>query len=243
MMKLIEFNIVTIFKEIFSSPFESSIIKKAQERGIVKILLHDLRDYTHDRHRTVDDYSYGGGSGMVMKLEPYVEAINGISKKSSMPRVILMTPQGEVFSHKKAMELSQEERLIILCGRYEGIDERIRFFVDDEISIGDYVLTGGDIPAMVIIDAVSRLVPGVVGEQESIERDSFVLPMLDYPHYTRPDDFNGLRVPDVLLSGDHREIEKWRRREALKRTLKRRPDILKDAELSEKDKLLLKELS
>jgi tRNA (guanine37-N1)-methyltransferase len=227
---------------MFSSPFKESIIKRAVERGIVKINIYDLRNFTHDRHKVTDDYPYGGGAGMVMKPEPLAEAIEDINKKSKS-RVILMTPQGDRLTQPRAKKLSQENRITILCGRYEGIDERIReHFVDDEISIGDYILTGGEIPAMVLVDAVVRLIPGVLGDEASAEEDSFSYDLLEYPQYTRPEDFRGFKVPDVLLSGNHEKIRRWRRKESLKRTSERRTDLLDKAELTEEDKKILEEI-
>lgn len=237
-----EFNIITIFPEIFSSPFKESIIKRAIEKEVVKINVYDLRDFTSDKHRITDDYPYGGGAGMIMKPEPLAEAIEKINKKS-LSRVILMTPQGRRFTQAKASELSQENKITIVCGRYEGIDERVRtHFIDDEISIGDYILTGGEIPAMVLIDSIIRLIPGVLGDETSAEEDSFSSDLLEYPQYTRPSNFRGYMVPEVLLSGNHEKIKKWRRRESLKRTLDRRPDLLKKAVLSDEDKNIMEEI-
>lgn len=237
-----EFNIITIFPEIFSSPFKESIIKRAIEKEVVKINVYDLRDFTSDKHRITDDYPYGGGAGMIMKPEPLAEAIEKINKKS-LSRVILMTPQGRCFTQAKASELSQENKITIVCGRYEGIDERVRtHFIDDEISIGDYILTGGEIPAMVLIDSIIRLIPGVLGDVTSAEEDSFSSDLLEYPQYTRPSNFRGYIVPEVLLSGNHEKIKKWRRRESLKRTLDRRPDLLKKAALSDEDKKIMEEI-
>ncbi|MBU2591516.1 MAG: tRNA (guanosine(37)-N1)-methyltransferase TrmD, partial [Nitrospinae bacterium] len=198
-----------------------------------------LRDYTHDKHRMTDDAPYGGGPGMVMKVEPIVEAIEKV--RGAGP-VLLMSPQGERFNQKMAQELAGEERLTIVCGRYEGFDERVRPFVDREISIGDYILTGGEIAAMAVIDSVSRLVPGVLGDSESLTEETFSDSLIEYPHYTRPDSFRGMEVPEVLLSGNHEEIRKWRRREAIKRTLERRSDLLDGLELSGEDEEMLKEI-
>jgi len=237
-----KFNIVTIFPEMFSSPFKESIIKRAVERGIVKINIYDLRNFTHDRHKVTDDYPYGGGAGMMMKPEPLAEAIEEINRESKS-RVILMTPQGDRLTQSRVKKMSQENRLTILCGRYEGIDERIRaHFVDDEISIGDYILTGGEIPAMVLVDAIVRLIPGVLGDEASTEEDSFSYGLLEYPQYTRPENFRGFKIPDVLLSGNHEKIRRWRRKESLKRTYNRRPDLLEKAELSDDDKKILEEI-
>lgn len=241
-MGCLEINIVTIFPEMFLSPFNESIIKRAIEKGLAKIIVHNLRDFTCDKHKVTDDYPYGGGAGMVMKPEPLAEAIEKINEKSPS-RVMLMTPQGKPFTQQKARELSQEKRVTILCGRYEGVDERIReHFVDDEVSIGDYILTGGEIPAMVLVDAVVRLIPGALGDAASTAEDSFSSHLLEYPHYTRPADFRGYKVPEVLLSGDHERIRRWRRKEALKRTLERRPDLLEGVELSDEDREILGEI-
>ena len=230
-------DIVTIFPEMFHGPLDHSIIGRARKKGIIEIHVHDLRGWTHDRHSVVDDYPYGGGAGMVMKVEPFAEAVDDLRERNPGARVALMTPQGEVFNHKTAEELSALPGLIILCGRYEGVDERVReLCVDMEISLGDFVVTGGEIPAMAVVDAVTRLVPGVVGEGESVLRDSHAERLLEHPHYTRPAEYRGLKVPDVLLSGDHGRIEKWRRRESIIRTAIRRPDLLEKAELTEEER-------
>ena len=227
---------------MFSSPFKESIIKMAAERRIVEINIYDLRNFTHDRHKVTDDYPYGGGAGMMMKPEPLAKAIEELNRESKS-RVILMTPQGDRLTQSRVKKMSQENRLTILCGRYEGIDERIRaHFVDDEISIGDYILTGGEIPAMVLVDAIVRLIPGVLGDEASTEEDSFSYGLLEYPQYTRPENFRGFKVPDVLLSGNHEKIRRWRRKESLKRTYNRRPDLLEKAELSDDDKKILEEI-
>lgn len=227
---------------MFSSPFKESIIWRAIEKGIVKINIYDLRDFTHDRHRVTDDYPYGGGAGMIMKPEPLIEAIEKIKKKSPA-RVILMTPQGKPLTQSRARELSQEDGITIVCGRYEGVDERVRIhFVDEEISVGDYILSGGEIPAMVLVDAIIRLIPGVLGDESSSIDDSFSQNLLEYPQYTRPVFFKGYNVPEVLLSGNHEKIGEWRRMESLKRTLERRPDLLENAELTDEDKKLIEEI-
>ncbi|MBI5183451.1 MAG: tRNA (guanosine(37)-N1)-methyltransferase TrmD [Nitrospinae bacterium] len=238
-----ECNIITLFPQIFVSPLGESILKRAKEKGLLKVNIHNLRDFAEDKHRMTDDYPYGGGAGMVMKPEPIVRALEEIHKEGIRSKIILMSPQGMRFTQDRAMELAREERITFICGRYEGIDERISlYFIDDEISIGDYVLTGGELPAMVVIDAIVRLIPGVVGDQESVREDSFFSSILDYPNYTRPPSFRGYKVPQVLLSGDHEKIRIWRRKEALRKTLKKRPDLLKDAGLSEEDMCLLKEI-
>jgi len=240
-----EFNVLTIFPQMFISPFDCSILKKAQEKGLIKIKVYDIRNFTGDKHRVVDDYPYGGGRGMVLKVEPIVRAIEYVqSEGDERARVILMSPQGQLLTQKKVQELAKESRLIIICGHYEGVDERVsQYYVDEEISIGDYILTGGELPAMVMIDAIARLVPQVVGSYDSILQDSFFSNLLDYPHYTRPAEFRGKRVPEVLLSGNHQAIARWRRVESLKRTWQRRPDLLKEAVLSPEDQAILQEIS
>ncbi len=236
------FDIITIFPGIFSSFVAESILGKAVENSLVRIVLHDLRDFTADRHRVTDDYPFGGGAGMVMKPEPIFLAVEAIKAEKPEAPVVLMTPQGEVFNQAMAAEMARLPALIILCGRYEGVDERVvETLVDREVSIGDYVLGGGEVPAMVLVEAVSRLVPGVVGCEESTRRDSFTETLLDYPHFTRPSEFRGMKVPEVLLSGHHANIARWRRRQALLRTAKRRPDLLAKADLSEEDRKLLEE--
>jgi tRNA (guanine37-N1)-methyltransferase len=240
-----EFNVLTLFPEMFTSPLNYSIVKKAQDKGIIKIVVHNIRDFTQDKHKVADDYPYGGGEGMVLKIEPIVKAIEFVqSRGDRRAKVILMSPQGRLFCQKKAKELTKESRLIIICGHYEGIDERIsHYYVDDEISIGDYVLTGGELPAMVLIDAMARLVPQALGNENSILRDSFYHDLLDYPQYTRPADFRGRKVPEVLLGGNHQAIGKWRRTEALRRTCQRRPELLEEASLSVEDLVLLSKIS
>jgi tRNA (guanine37-N1)-methyltransferase len=244
-----QFDVFTILPEVFPTYLDTSILKKARERGLIDVRVHNIRDYTHDRHHTTDDTPYGGGGGMVMKPEPIFEAVEsvlGIASpqthlKSSADShqgipVILLTPQGRVFTQSAAAELSQHQRIALLCGRYEGIDERIRqHLVTDEISVGDYVLTGGELPAMVLIDAVSRLIPGVLGDPTGAADDSHAMGLLEYPHYTKPPEFRGWKVPEILLSGDHGKIEKWRHEQALTRTFHRRPDMIEKAELSKRD--------
>jgi len=232
-----QFEVFTLLPEVFTPYLESSILQRARERGLIHVRIHNIRDFTHDKHHTTDDTPYGGGGGMVMKPEPVFEAVASVLGPNNGVPVILLTPQGRVFTQSIADELSRHERLALICGRYEGVDERIReHLVNDEISIGDYVLTGGELPALVLIDAVSRLVPDVLGDPTGAEDDSHAMGLLEYPHYTRPPDFQGWKVPEVLLSGDHGKIEKWRREQALLRTLKRRPDLLEKAELNEKDR-------
>jgi len=219
-------DVITLFPAMFAGPLDESIISRARESGRLELAIHDLREWTHDRHRTVDDEPYGGGPGMVIKPEPIFEAIEALATDASC--VIMLTPQGDRFSQPRARELVGQEHLLLLCGSYEGFDERIRSRVHHEISIGDYVLTNGALPAMVVIDAVTRLLPGVLGDDASSVEESFSGEMLEYPQYTRPSDFRGMKVPEVLLSGNHAEIEKWRRTEADQRTRARRPDMLKD---------------
>lgn len=225
---------------MFAGPLDQSILRRAQDRGLVAIRVHDLRAWTHDRHRVVDDVPYGGGAGMVLKPEPFFEAVDTLRGAES--QVLLLTPQGERFDHAMACRLAEARHLIFLCGRYEGFDERVRTVADREISIGDYVLSGGEVPALVLIDAVVRLIPGALGDQDSAWQDSFASGLLDHPHYTRPPVYRGLRAPEVLLSGDHEHIRRWRRKEALRRTLLRRPDLLSRAALSVEDQVLLSEI-
>ena len=235
------FDIFTLFPEMFSGPFSESILKRAQERNLLSIALHNIRDATTDKHHVVDDYPYGGGAGMVMKPEPIFTAVEAVYQGGP---IILLTPQGRLFTQQIARDLAREARLTLICGHYEGVDERVReHLVTDELSIGDYVLTGGELPAMIIVDAVSRLLPGVLGGEESTQEESHSAGLLEYPHYTRPPEFRGWRIPDVLLSGHHAEIARWRRKESMRRTKLRRPDLFAKADLSSKlDVKLLKEL-
>jgi len=238
------FDIITIFPEIFDAYLDESILKRAIEKKIIEVKIHNLRDFTTDKHRTVDDYPYGGGPGMVMKPEPFFSAIESI-KADDIPRhTVMLSPQGKTFNQNMALSMAKENRnLIFICGRYEAIDERVReSLVDEEISIGDYILTGGELPALVIIDGITRLVPGVLGDERSTLEESFMWGMLDYPHYTRPPDFRGLKVPDVLLSGNHKAISLWRRKEALRRTMLRRPDLIEKVSLTDEDYKLLREI-
>jgi len=240
----LQIDILTIFPKMFESPFQESILKKAQEKGLLKINLIDIRSFSRDKHKKVDDYPFGGGVGMVMKPEPIFEAWEfACALNPDLPaKTILLTPQGYTFNQAKAQELSKLNRLILICGHYEGIDERVREqLVDEEISIGDYVLTGGELPAMVLVDAVARLLPGVLGSEESAYKDSFSDGLLEYPQYTRPRVYRGLEVPEVLLSGDHEKIRLWRRRQSLLRTRQKRADLLEKVHLSEEDKKLLME--
>ena len=244
-----QFEVFTLLPDVFSPYLESSILQRARQRGLLDVRIHNIRDYTHDRHHTTDDTPYGGGGGMVMKPEPVfeaVEAVLGLMSVQTQPvevPVILLTPQGRVFTQRVAEEYSRYERIALLCGRYEGVDERIRaHLVTDEISIGDYVLTGGELPALIVIDAIARLLPEVLGDPTGAEDDSHSMGLLEYPHYTRPPEFRDWKVPDVLLSGDHAKIEKWRREQALLRTFAKRPDMLEKAELSEADKKFIENL-
>ncbi|MBE0598156.1 MAG: tRNA (guanosine(37)-N1)-methyltransferase TrmD [Desulfuromonadales bacterium] len=236
------FDILTLFPAMFDSPFAGSILGKAAEKELIRIRAHYLRDWAQGRHQVTDDAPYGGGDGMVMKPEPVARALAELKQRAPGSRVLLLTPQGTPFRQTHARQLSREPGLILVCGRYEGFDERIRTLVDDEYSLGDFVLTGGELAAMVIIDAVARLIPGVLGNSGSAESDSFADGLLEHPHYTRPVEFAGLQVPPVLLSGNHAEIARWRRREQLRRTLHRRPDLLASAPLSAADRQLLEQL-
>lgn len=234
-------DILTLFPEMFSGPLSESLLKKAREKGLLSINLVDIRDFTADKHQTADDSPYGGGPGMVLKPEPIFKAVKSLKPKASS-RIILMCPTGEKLTQEKAKELSQAEHLVIICGHYEGVDERVRKnLVTDEISIGDYVLTGGELPAMALIDCVARLLPGVVKEGGSVIQDSFYEGLLDFPSYTKPEEFEGERVPEVLRSGHHEEIEKWRRKEALKLTFFRRPELLAKAKLSAEDRQMIQD--
>ncbi len=243
-----QIDILTLFPEMFQSPFSTGLFQRAVSRGPVSVELHNIREYTHDRHRTVDDYPYGGGAGMVLKPEPIFEAVETLQidwsarEKAETP-VVLLTPQGHPFSQQIARKLSEHARLILLCGRYEGVDERVReHLVTEEISIGDYVIGGGELAAMVVVDAVVRLLPDVLGSEDSPLDDSHTTGLLEYPHYTRPPVFRGWSVPDVLLSGDHSRIAGWRREQSIIRTLERRPDLLDRAELCVRDKELIERL-
>jgi tRNA (guanine37-N1)-methyltransferase len=222
----VKIDVLTLFPAMFAGPLDESIVKRARDQGRVDLKIHNLRDWTHDRHKTVDDRPFGGGPGMLMKPEPLFEAVAGLRREKT--RVILMSPAGRPFSQAVARELAQQTDLLFVTGHYEGFDERVReTLADDELSIGDYVLTNGALPAMVVIDAVTRLLPGVLGDDESSQDESFSHGLLEYPQYTRPADFRGMKVPDVLVSGNHAEIEKWRRAQAKQRTKERRPDLMK----------------
>ena len=225
-MKTRQFDIISIFTGMFESPFGESILKRAQDQGLLNINLHDLRDYTLDKHRKTDDYPFGGGVGLIMNVDPIVRAVEAVKEVRPGARSILLSPGGKAFNQKMAWEFSREENLIFVCGRYEGVDERVLNFVDDAISIGDYVMAGGEIPAMVLIEAISRLIPNVVGDESSLLEESFEGNRLEYPQYTRPREFRGLKVPEILFSGHHKKIQDWQRKEALKKTTKIRPDLL-----------------
>jgi len=231
-------DILTIFPGMFRGPFEESIVKRAMDKGLVQIFLHDIREYTSDKHRTVDDYPFGGGQGMLMKPEPLFAAVEDVQGQApERGPIVLLTPQGRLFNEEVAVELASHDRLIIICGHYEGVDARVHeHLATDEISIGDYVLSGGELAAMVVVDAVVRQIPGALGSPLSSADDSFARGLLEYPQYTRPADFRGMGVPEVLLSGNHGEIARWRRQQSLLRTARRRPDLLAGAELSEEEK-------
>jgi tRNA (guanine37-N1)-methyltransferase len=238
----VHIDVLTLFPEMFQGIFDLGIMKRAIEQNLVSIGVHNIRDYSHDKHHTVDDYPYGGGAGMVLKPEPIFEAVESIDRKEGTP-IILLSPQGRLFTQKVAQELAQHSHLILICGRYEGVDERVRqHLASDEISIGDYVLSGGELAAMVITESVFRLVPGVLGSEESPRDDSHVGGLLEYPHYTRPPDYRGWPVPEVLLSGNHAQIDRWRREQAIRRTLAQRPELLSKAELSSEEERLVERL-
>jgi tRNA (guanine37-N1)-methyltransferase len=240
----VRFDVVSIFPGMLKGPLAEGIVGRAIEGGLLDVAVHDLRDFTTDRHRVVDDMPFGGGPGMVLKPEPLFRAVTRIRETRGEPRAVILTsPDGERLTHRTAERLRDLGHVVILCGRYEGVDERVRtHLATEELSVGDYVLSGGELPALVIIDAVARLVPGVVGDEQSVARDTFANGLLDFPQYTRPAEFEGLAVPPVLLSGHHKEIERWRRREALRRTFERRPELLEDAALSPEDRAMLSEL-
>jgi tRNA (guanine37-N1)-methyltransferase len=238
---MMQFTVLTLFPEMFV-PMQESIVKRAQEADLVQIRLVNFRDYATSKHKNVDDVPYGGGAGMLLKPEPIFAAIRDLPRANHKRRVILLSPQGKVFCQKKAMQWSEEQELVFICGHYEGFDERIRELADEEASLGDYVLTGGEMAAMVMIDAVARLIPGVLGEDASSEEDSHSITLLEYPQYTRPADFEGRQVPDILLSGHHAMIKRWRRKESLRRTFLRRPDLIEKVIFGADDYPLLEEL-
>ena len=239
-----QFDIVTIFPRMVEAALADGVVARALQRGLLQVKVTDLRDFTDDRHRTVDDVPYGGGPGMVMKAEPIFRAVEAIATNGGAPQaIVLVSPHGRPFNQAEAVRLAGLERITILCGRYEGIDDRVREgLATEELSIGDYVLSGGELPALVIVDAVARLIPGVVGDEDSVAGDSFSRGLLDFPHFTRPAEFRDLRVPDVLVSGHHGEIRRWRKRRALELTLDRRPDLLAGAELDVEEQEILREL-
>jgi tRNA (guanine37-N1)-methyltransferase len=236
-------DLLTLFPEFFVSPLSQSMLQRAQGQGAVTYRVINLRDFTDDRHQVTDDRPFGGGPGMVMKIEPLVAAIRAVRRDDPGTRVILLGPSGAGFSQAKAEELAGHSHLLLICGHYEGVDDRIHFYIDEELSIGDYILTGGEIPALIVADAVTRLLPGVLGGEGATEEESFQDGLLEYPHYTRPRVFEGREVPQVLLEGDHGRIARWRRRQALARTVRRRPDLLAQAVLSKEDREFIKSLA
>ncbi len=237
-------DIVSVLPTVFGPVLDASILGRAQAHGAIDVAVHDLRDWTDDRHRTTDDYPFGGGPGMVMKPEPVFRALDDVSSQTDVdPYVIIMSPQGRRLDQALVRELSELPRIVILCGRYEGFDERILSRADIEVSIGDYVLTGGELPALVLVDAIARLQPGVLGCEDSATDESFSEGLLEYPQYTRPADFRGMKVPDVLLSGDHGRVAAWRRRESLRRTAQRRPDLLRFVELDEEETAFVRDIA
>ena len=239
----VTFDIVTIFPAMIESALAAGVVGRAIDGGLIDVAIHDLRDFTTDRHRSVDDVPYGGGPGMVMKPEPIFKALDAIeAARGEAVTVLLTSPQGPLLTQAGAERLSAKPHVVLLCGRYEGVDERVRSRVDEEISIGDYVLSGGELPALVVLDAIARFVPGVVGDDQSVAEDSFSRGLLDFPHYTRPAEVGTERVPDVLLSGNHAEIRRWRKRESLARTLARRPELLEKAALDDEERRILAEL-
>ena len=236
-------DLLTLFPEFFRSPLSQSMLSRAQTLGAVTYRVINLRDFTSDRHQVTDDRPFGGGPGMVMKIEPLVAAIRAVRAEDSQTRVILLSPLGPAFSQDKARGLAQQEHLLLICGHYEGVDARLHFYVDEELSVGDYILTGGETPALVVVEAVTRLLPGVLGGEGAAEDESFTTGLLEYPQYTRPRVFEGHEAPPILLEGDHRRIKEWRRREALKRTLLLRPDLLAKTVLSKEDREFIKSLA
>ena len=237
------FDVFSLFPEVFDTYLNTSILKRAQETGTLEVHTYNIRDWAVDKHHTTDDTPYGGGGGMVMKPEPTFSAVESVLGAPPTCPVILLSPQGRKFSQKTAFELAEHEQIALICGRYESVDERIRqHLATDSLSIGDYVLTGGELPALVVIDAVTRLLPGVLGDPQAPMEDSHASGLLEYPHYTRPPEFRGWKIPDVLLSGNHAEIARWRRQESLRRTLEKRPDLLAEANLSQEDLVFLSDL-
>src|SRR5579872_734514 len=234
-MGTLRIDILTLFPDYFQGPFTVSMVKRATAKRALDLRVHDLRKFTTDKHHTADDVPYGGGAGMVMKPEPLVKALTALKKGRKKVKTLLMSPQGKRFNHPKAMELSREKALILVCGHYEGLDERVMKYIDEEVSLGDFVMTGGEPAAAVIVDSLMRFLPGVVGDMRSVEKDSFFNGLLDYPHYTRPRSFKGMAVPEVLLSGNHAHIERWRKKESLRNTLLKRPDLLEKVSMTEGD--------
>lgn len=236
------FSILTLFPGIFESPLSESIIKKAVDKGIVRFNIVNIRDFAEDIHRTCDDSPYGGGPGMVMKVEPIYKAMRDVEERLGRPRFVLLTPQGRPFKQQAAERLSRLSHVCLICGRYEGVDERVLQFIDEEISVGDYVLSGGEFPALVLIDAVSRCIPGVLGNDQSVTSETFREPLLEYPQYTRPDVFMDMEVPQILLSGNHEEIRKWRRKESIRKTILKRPDLLNGFTPGDEDGRFMREI-
>ncbi len=240
---MIRFDVLSIFPEMLQSPLEFSLLKKAREKGLIEVGLHNIRDWAQDKHRMTDDAPYGGGCGMVMKVEPVARAVAAVKQAGEASLVVLLTPQGEIFNQTIATELARQKQIILICGRYEGFDERIReHLADREISLGDYILTGGELSALVVIDATARLIPGVLGNDASASGESFSQGLLEYPQYTRPAEYSGWPVPEVLLSGNHARIDRWQRIEALRRTWRRRPELLEKTQLGEEDRELLEKI-
>jgi len=243
---MVQFHVLTLFPDIFQSPFAHGVVGRACENGLIKISLHDIRAYANDRHRTVDDYAFGGGPGMLMKPGPIFDGVMDLKQSDNLSKdvpVVLLTPQGRTLTQHIVEDLAVQDDIVLICGRYEGVDSRVhQHLATDEISVGDYVLSGGELPAMVLIEAVARLVPGVLGSIESSQDDSFSKGLLQEPQYTRPSEYKGWTVPKILLSGNHAEILKWRRRESIRRTLEKRPDLLENAELSAEEDILLDHL-
>ena len=236
------FSVLTLFPGIFESPLSESIIKKAVDKGSISFNIINIRDFAEDIHRTCDDSPYGGGPGMVMKVEPIYKAMKHVEDTMPKPKFVLLTPQGRPFDQHAAERLSKLSHICLVCGRYEGVDERVLHFIDEEISVGDYVLSGGEFPALVLIDAISRCIPGVLGNEESITSESFREPLLEYPQYTRPDTFMGMEVPPILLSGNHEEIRKWRRKEAIRKTILKRSDLLNGFTPGKEDSKFMREV-
>ena len=240
---MIRFDVLSIFPEMLQSPLEFSLLKKAREKGLIEVGLHNIRDWAQDKHRMTDDAPYGGGCGMVMKVEPVARAVAAVKQAGEASLVVLLTPQGEIFNQTIATELARQKQIILICGRYEGFDERIReHLADREISLGDYILTGGELSALVVIDATARLIPGVLGNDASASGESFSQGLLEYPQYTRPAEYSGWPVPEALLSGNHARIDRWQRIEALRRTWRRRPELLEKTQLGEEDRELLEKI-